>query len=197
VKQHLGDTAARSKEEALESESSGAAEHSVGAVMGVRSKHGSAPVGSSDFGEGFLVGILVGSGHFGGDGRQPQVTLRMHVRHEALFRWIERNFPGGKLYGPYTHGGRTYFQWMARGEFLKETLIPILERHITPELDTKAHANLVAMKDRYLVRGAAGAARLDRGSLDVPSDERPIRDDDGRPTTPAPRETASRIRSTG
>ncbi len=34
-------------------------------------------------------GILVGEGHFGGDGRQPQVTLRMHVDHEALFRWLD------------------------------------------------------------------------------------------------------------
>src|SRR5262245_24853141 len=31
-----------------------------------------------DFSIGFLLGLLVGEGHFGGDGRQPQVTLRMH-----------------------------------------------------------------------------------------------------------------------
>jgi hypothetical protein len=42
---------------------------------------------------GYLVGLLVGEGHFGGDGRAPQVTLRMHVRHEAIFRWIEQTFP--------------------------------------------------------------------------------------------------------
>ena len=40
------------------------------------------PVDARD--EGIVVGLLVGQGHFGGDGRQPQVTLRMHVRHEAL-----------------------------------------------------------------------------------------------------------------
>ena len=68
--------------------------------------------------------MLVGEGHFGGDGRQPQVTLRMHVRHEALFNWIERTFPGGKLYGPYNHDGRHYFQWMARGNYLREVLVP-------------------------------------------------------------------------
>src|SRR2546423_1884995 len=38
---------------------------------------------------GYLIGVLAGEGHFGGDGRQPQVTLRMHVRHEKLFRWLE------------------------------------------------------------------------------------------------------------
>ena len=82
-----------------------------------------------------LVGILVGEGHFGGDGRQPQVTLRMHVRHEALFLWLGTHFPGGRLYGPYHHGGRSYFQWMARGAFLRERLVPLLDRHLTPGLD--------------------------------------------------------------
>lgn len=78
---------------------------------------------------GFLIGLLAGEGHFGGDGRQPHVTLRMHTRHEATFRWLERSFPGGRLYGPYTHGGRSYFQWMARGGYLREHLAPLIHRH--------------------------------------------------------------------
>ena len=40
----------------------------------------------TEFEVGFLLGILAGEGHFGGDGRQPEVTLRMHTRHERLFR---------------------------------------------------------------------------------------------------------------
>jgi hypothetical protein len=80
----------------------------------------------SDFDLGFLVGILVGEGHFGGDGRQPEVTLRMHTRHEQLFRWLESTFPGGRLYGPYHHGGRDYYQWMARGRYLRDTLAPMI-----------------------------------------------------------------------
>ena len=70
--------------------------------------------------EGIVVGLLIAEGHFGGDGRQPQVTLRMHVRHEALLRWLVERFPRSRLYGPYHHGGRHYFQWMARGEALVE-----------------------------------------------------------------------------
>ena len=81
---------------------------------------------ASEFEHGFLFGLLVGEGHFGGDGRQPQVTLRMHIRHEGLFRWLEATFPGGRLYGPYNHGGREYYQWMARGAFLRERLAPFL-----------------------------------------------------------------------
>ena len=103
----------------------------------------------NDFEQGYLVGILVGEGHFGGDGRQPHVTLRMHTDHEALFRWLEAKLPDGKLYGPYHHGGRSYFQWMARGAFLREQLLPILDRHLSPELDGKAWARYSEMKERY------------------------------------------------
>jgi hypothetical protein len=80
----------------------------------------------TEFERGLLFGLLVGEGHFGGDGRQAQVTLRMHVRHEKLFRWLETAFPRGRLYGPYRHAGREYFQWMARGPFLREELAPFL-----------------------------------------------------------------------
>lgn len=103
----------------------------------------------SGFEEGFLVGLLIGEGHFGGDGRQPQVTLRMHTDHEALFRWLVRRLPGSKLYGPYHHGGRSYYQWMARGAFLREQLMPLLERRISAELDGKAFRRFREMKERY------------------------------------------------
>jgi hypothetical protein len=99
--------------------------------------------------EGIVVGLLIGEGHFGGDGRQPHVTLRMHVRHEALMRWLVDRFPRSRLYGPYHHGGRHYFQWMARGEALVLDVLPVLERHLTPDLDGHAHARVEAMKARY------------------------------------------------
>lgn len=103
----------------------------------------------SQFEIGFLVGILVGEGHFGGDGRQPQVTLRMHTDHERLFRWLEEAFPESKLYGPYHHGGRSYYQWMARGEFLRRELVPLLDRYLTADLDEKASGRYLEMKKRY------------------------------------------------
>lgn len=114
--------------------------------------------GGDPFEIGVLVGILVGEGHFGGDGRQPQVTLRMHVRHEALFLWLGDHFPGGRLYGPYHHGGRSYFQWMARGAFLRERLVPLLDRHLTPGLDAHAFERYSTMKERYRL-GAREAER--------------------------------------
>ena len=101
------------------------------------------------FEEGLVVGLLIGEGHFGGDGRQPQVTLRMHVRHESLLRWLHERFPRSRLYGPYHHGDRHYFQWMVRGRALSEDLMPLLDRHVQPELDEPAHARLSAMRERY------------------------------------------------
>ena len=107
---------------------------------------------ASDFEEGLLLGLLIGEGHFGGDGRQPHVTLRMNDRHEALFRWLERTYPGGRLYGPYEHGGRRYYQWMARGSFLREELVPILRRTLSPSVDRYAHGRFLAMCARYGAR---------------------------------------------
>ena len=79
---------------------------------------------------GFFLGLLAGEGHFGGDGRQPQVTLRMHTRHERLFRWLEDTFPGSRLYGPYSHGGRHYYQWMARGPVLRDVIGPLIATNL-------------------------------------------------------------------
>ncbi len=98
---------------------------------------------------GILIGLLVGEGSFGGDGRQPQVTLRMHTRHRALFTWLTETYPEGKLYGPYNHGGREYYQWMVRGAALRAQLLPLLDRYVTPTLDEYAYDRLTEMKERY------------------------------------------------
>jgi hypothetical protein len=103
----------------------------------------------STFDRGLLVGILIGEGSFGGDGKQPQITLRMHVRHEALFRWLMEVFPRTKLYGPYHHGDRSYYQWMARGQALVEDVLPILEESLGPELDGHAAQRFDAMRMTY------------------------------------------------
>ena len=108
---------------------------------------GSTPL--SEFDRGLLVGVLIGEGSFGGDGKQPHVTLRMHVRHEALFRWLLDRFPQTRLYGPYTHGGRSYFQWMARGPALVHDVLPILEQRVHDGLDGHAASRLRAMCERY------------------------------------------------
>ena len=103
----------------------------------------------TDFERGVAVGLLIGEGSFGGDGKQPQVTLRMHVRHEALFRWLEQRFPDTRVYGPYTHGGRSYYQWMARGRALVKDVLPLLEGELHGELDGYAAGRFEKMCQRY------------------------------------------------
>jgi hypothetical protein len=98
---------------------------------------------------GLVVGLLIGEGHFGGDGKYPHITLRMHVRHEALFHWLQRCFPRSRLYGPYNHGGRRYYQWMARGPALAEDVLPVVESVLTDEIDPHVAERVRAMKDRY------------------------------------------------
>jgi hypothetical protein len=103
----------------------------------------------SDFDRGLIVGLLIGEGSFGGDGKQPQVTLRMHVRHEALFRWLVARLPETRLYGPYNHGGRAYFQWMARGRTLVRDVLPLLEGALDAGIDEYASSRLQTMRERY------------------------------------------------
>jgi len=126
---------------------------------------------ATDFDRGLLVGILIGEGHFGGDGRQPQVTLRMHVRHAALFSWIDATFPGGRVYGPYNHGGREYLQWMARGAYLRQELVPILDGALGPHVDGYATGRYNDMKLRYARQlGVDAAAPTDPGGGPDPDD---------------------------
>jgi hypothetical protein len=117
----------------------------------------------SDLATGFLLGLLVGEGHFGGDGRQPQVTLRMHTRHEETFEWLRSNYPGSKLYGPYHHGGRSYFQWSARGRYLRDQIVPLVERH-RALLDAYTAARFDTMCERYRIDPRPPETTLDGGA---------------------------------
>jgi hypothetical protein len=132
------------------------------ALSSERSVHSSP---AHELATGFLVGLLVGEGHFGGDGRQPQVTLRMHTRHEETFERLRTTYPGSRLYGPYHHGGRSYYQWSARGRYLRDHIVPLVERHRFL-LDAYTAARFDTMCERYRIdRPPAGeAALLDAGT---------------------------------
>ena len=103
----------------------------------------------TDFETGFLVGLLARECSFGGDGKQPQATIRLHVRNEDIFRRMQQAFPGGRLYGPYHHGGRDYYQWMARGRYLRDELMPLLDRYLSPDLDGYSYGRYELMKANY------------------------------------------------
>ena len=80
---------------------------------------------------------------------RSQITLRMHVRHAALFEWLRSRFPRSRLYGPYNHGGREYYQWMARGPALAEDVLPIVESVLTQDVDAHALGRVREMRRRY------------------------------------------------
>ncbi len=103
----------------------------------------------SDVERGIAVGVLIGEGSFGGDGKQPHVTLRMHIRHEALFHWLHSRFPRSRLYGPYNHGGRSYYQWMARGAALAEDVLPVVESVLSEDLDPYVLGRIRDMRTKY------------------------------------------------
>jgi len=52
----------------------------------------------ADFDLGVLLGMLIGEGYFGGDETSPEVTVRMHIRHAALFDWLLKICPGSRLW---------------------------------------------------------------------------------------------------
>jgi len=103
----------------------------------------------TDVERGLVVGVLIGEGHFGGDGKAPHITLRMHVRHEALFHWLELRFPRSRLYGPYHHGGRHYYQWMARGPALVEDVLPLVESVLSDDVDSHVAGRVREMREKY------------------------------------------------
>jgi hypothetical protein len=116
------------------------------------------------FEAGLLLGVLIGEGTFGGDGRQPHVVLRLHARHEPLFRWLKARFPYARLYGPYHHGGRHYYQLMWRGTQLRYGLLPILDALPWPEIDAHSYGRYAAMKERYGLSGPPRTADASPGS---------------------------------
>jgi len=115
----------------------------------------------SEFEHGLFVGMLIGEASFGGDGKQPQVTVRMHTRHEALFQWLMERFPETRLYGPYHHGGRSYYQWMARGTALVRDILPLLEGALHTGIDAYAAERFEEMVRRYAGYIARERARLE------------------------------------
>jgi hypothetical protein len=101
------------------------------------------------FVQGLLLGVLLSEGHFGGDRLQPQVTLKMHIRRKPLLDWLLDHCPGARLYGPYEHERRQFYQLMVRGNALRYRLIPLLDALPWPEIDPHTHERYLAMKSRY------------------------------------------------
>ncbi len=102
-----------------------------------------------DVDTGLLLGLLIAQGHFGGDRKQAQITLKMHVRHLPLLEWASQRLPGSRLYGPYEYGTRRFYQLMVRGDGLRYRLVPLLDAVGWDEIDPHSFARYKAMKEKY------------------------------------------------
>jgi hypothetical protein len=89
----------------------------------------------------------------------------MHVRHEPIFHWLKKRFPYARLYGPYHHNDRHYFQLMWRGTQLQYGIMPWLEATAWAELDPHSYGRYCAMKERYGLKDVPGYARPDFSAL--------------------------------
>ena len=104
----------------------------------------------------------------------------MHIRHEQTFEWLRTHVSrAARLYGPYHHGGRSYYQWSARGQVpARPRSSPSCERH-RGLLDAYTADRFDTMCERYRIdrsgpgadrrRRAAERARLQSGAMLAPS----------------------------
>ncbi len=56
---------------------------------------------------------------------------------------------GRQAVRPAHHDGRSYYQMDGARHYLRETLIPLLDRTLSPELDAPSYQRYQAMKERY------------------------------------------------
>lgn len=81
---------------------------------------------------GYAMGLMVGEGCFTSypyRGRAiPVCSVKLHKRDPAPLHFLQRAL-GGRVNGPYCHGGRTYLAWMLRGEDLRRA-IPTFVLHL-------------------------------------------------------------------
>lgn len=82
----------------------------------------------SDFDLGYIMGVIVGEGSFTGDWRNPCLQVKLHQRDVAVLEFLQNSL-GGRIYGPYHHGGRHYSMWLLRGDELDKA-VALFIRHL-------------------------------------------------------------------
>lgn len=117
------------------------------------SRNPSAQLSMTDFERGAALARFVDKASFGGDGKQAQVSLRMH-HAEGDIAWLLARLPPGRLYGPYEYtykdgGVRRFYQLMYRGDNLREHLLPFLDGNEWSRMAPEAHAKYLDMRRRY------------------------------------------------
>ena len=120
-----------------------------------------------EFGLGFAMGLIVAEGSFTGDRQQPSLEIRLHRRDLAPLERVQRLL-GGRIFGPYAHGGRNQYVYMLRGQDLR-TALPTIEHRLPPSWKrVQFEAWQLKYRD-YLERPQPSQALLDRVQRLLPS----------------------------
>ena len=112
------------------------------------------------FSLGYAMGLIVGEGSFTGDRQQPSLEIRMHRRDLEPLESVRRVL-GGRIFGPYAHGGRNQYVYMLRGRELKEA-IALLQQHLPASWKRIQFDAWRAKYSDYLDRPQPSQALLDR-----------------------------------
>ena len=73
------------------------------------------------FALGYTMGLITSEASFTGDRVQPSLEIRSHRRDVEPLEHVQRTL-GGRIFGPYAHGGRSLYVYMLRGAELKRAL---------------------------------------------------------------------------
>lgn len=119
---------------------------------------------------GYAMGLIVGEGSFTGDRQQPSLEIRMHRRDLAPLENVQRLL-GGRIFGPYSHGGRSLYVYMLRGSQLKEAL-PILHEHLPTSWKRVQYDSWRQKYATHLERPVPSKALLDRVQRLLPAPAR-------------------------
>lgn len=112
------------------------------------------------FSLGYAMGLIVGEGSFTGDRQQPSLEIRTHRRDLEPLENVRRIL-GGRIFGPYAHGGRSQYVYMLRGRELREAL-GLLHEHLPASWKRIQFDAWRAKYSDYLDRPQPSQALLDR-----------------------------------
>jgi hypothetical protein len=122
------------------------------------------------FGIGYAMGLIVGEGSFTGDKQQPSLELKTHRRDVEPLEHLQRTL-GGRIFGPYAHGGRSSYAYMLRGRELREAL-PLIQQYL-PKGWKRAQFESWRMKyAAFLDRPQPSQTLLDRVERLLPRESR-------------------------
>lgn len=122
------------------------------------------------FGLGYAMGLVASEGSFTGDKQQPSLEIRTHRRNVEPLEHVRRIL-GGRVFGPYVHGGRDLYVYMLRGRELRNA-VPILQQHLPPSWKRTQFEMWRAKHADFFGRPQPSQALLDRLERLLPSGHR-------------------------